>query len=52
MDRNCQLEIFDEDSIEFIISGKRGTIYLPYDLYDAKVTRFIPGIVTMIFIKN
>ncbi len=52
MDPDCELEIFDEDSINFIISGRRGTLDLPYRLYDAEVTRFIPGIVTMVFIKN
>lgn len=52
MDLDSELEIFDDNSPKLLIEGRRGTIDLPFELYDVEVTRFIPGIVTMIFIKE
>ncbi len=52
MDLDSELEIFDYDSIELLIEGRRGTIDLPHDLYGATVSHFIPGIVTKIFITD
>lgn len=48
---DCELEIFNNNS-DLLLDGRRSTIDLPDSLYDAKVTYFVPGIVTKIFIEE
>jgi hypothetical protein len=49
MDLYAQIEIYDRDC-NFIERGIRGTIDLPEKLLDQPVYKFIPGIVTMIYL--
>ena len=52
MDLDSELEVFYEGLEDKpIISGRRGVIDLPDNLFDAEVLKFIPGIITMIYIK-
>jgi hypothetical protein len=51
MDLDCELEIFDNKTLSPLIKGYRGTIDLPYELYDTKVVHFVPGIVTKIWVS-
>ena len=50
MDLEAQIEIYDR-ACNFMAKGIRGTIDLPDDLLDIKVYKFIPGIVTMIYLN-
>lgn len=53
MDYDCELRIYNDDTLDFILGGdNKGNIDLPYNLYDVPVVKFIPGIVTMIYVKE
>ncbi len=55
MSLDSELTIFDDEGealADSLVSGTRDTIDLPMHLYNAPVTYFVPGIVTMIFIKE
>jgi hypothetical protein len=52
IDLDCELEIYDDKDLKLLISGRRSSLDLPYELYDVEVCQVIPGIVTQIYVKE
>ena len=52
MSPDCEIAVYDEDNDEMLLCGYKHTVDLPCEIYDAKVTHFLPGILTKIWIRR
>lgn len=52
MSLDCELEIIADESSKMLVRGRRSDIDVPMRLYNVPVVHIVPGIVTMVFIKE